>query len=233
LSTDDRYEAAYKTLQSEYPKVMFVAQDSFKEDLISIVGTYKYVFFIVDDNIFTGGFSLSEIKKCVERDNVVGFSFRLGKNTNYCYSLDTKQKVPNMNIFHSEGIKDIMSYEWPNAMADFGYALELSSSLYKMDDLYGVLRNSHYPEPNSLEWSLYLSAWKFVHRPLLLCYEESVAFCNPINKVQSVNRNRAGEDESYSPENLLKMYETGYRIPLDRFDGFTSNSCHVEARFLE
>ena len=55
-----------------------------------------------------------------------------------------------------------------------------------------------------------------------------MAFCNPVNKVQQVNWNRAGTNPDYSVESLLEKYEQGYLIDEILFHGYVSNGCHRE-----
>ena len=69
-------------------------------------------------------------------------------------------------------------------------------------------------------------------RPLLACYQRSVTFCNPINLVQSIIPNRAGENIKYSADNLATMFEHGERIYVESFSGFIPESCHQEVELL-
>jgi hypothetical protein len=61
-----------------------------------------------------------------------------------------------------------------------------------------------------------------------LCYENSVTFCNPINKVQTVATNRAGSVVEYSSDHLAQLFESGYRIKVEAYTGFVPNACHQE-----
>jgi len=228
-TTDDRYNQAYLELSDKFSAHFYVEQD-FKKDLLNILSGYENVLFVVDDNVFVKDFNISEITESIKSDKVLGFSLRLGKNTTYCYSHDANQRVPEMSAGKIDGI---FGYEWYDQDLDFGYALELSSSVYKVKDIWPILFLGHYLNPNDLEWSMYLAIHKYMHIKYLLCYETSAAFCNPINKVQSTNNNRNMNDDCYSAENLLKMFESGYRIDPKIFYGFVPNACHQEVRFLD
>jgi hypothetical protein len=46
------------------------------------------------------------------------------------------------------------------------------------------------------------------------------------------NNNRTGNNDKYSVENLLKMYEGGYRIPVNKCYGFVPNACHKEVEIF-
>jgi len=231
-ATSDRYLDAYLELSEDFIEVTFFQENSFKDNLLAILNREQYenVFFVVDDNVFVKDFNINEITESIKSDKVLGFSLRLGKNTTYCYSHDANQRVPEMFAGKIDGI---YGYEWYDQDLDFGYSLELSSSVYKVKDIWSILFLGHYLNPNDLEWSMYLAIHKYMNIKYLLCYENSVAFCNPINKVQSTNNNRNMNDDCYSAENLLKMFENGYRIDPKIFYGFVPNACHQEVRFLD
>lgn len=229
-ATNDRHYKAYQKLQLEFTKIFIIYEANFKTDLLRLIEGYENVLFVVDDNVFVKDFNINEIITSIQSDQVFGFSLRLGKNTTYCYSHDSNQKVPEM---FAGKIPGIYGYEWYGKDLDFGYALELSSSVYKVKDIWKILLRGQYQGPNFLEWTMYLSVANYMHIKYLLCYETSAAFCNPINKVQDVNNNRAMVDNCYSPENLLKLFEEGYRIDPKIFYGFVSNACHQEVRFLD
>jgi len=50
-----------------------------------------------------------------------------------------------------------------------------------------------------------------------------------MNKVQdTAPNNRFSGINIYSPRNMLKMHENGFRVDWKKFDGFISNACHQE-----
>jgi hypothetical protein len=225
-ATSDRFTKAYEQLKREHPSVTFIKQVDFKKDLLKCLKRQKYVLFVVDDCIFTGDYSSDVI--CLALDtikNALGFSLRLGTNTKYCYSLNKSNKIPEIKTV----VTNLRKFNWTNnASGDFAYPLELSSSAYRIDDIIQLLEQSNYDSPNSLEWLMYVNLNFFKEFPVLLCYETSVAFCNPINKVQTENNNRSGKKSEYTLESLLKRYEKGERINSKMFYGFVSGGCHQE-----
>jgi hypothetical protein len=64
--------------------------------------------------------------------------------------------------------------------------------------------------------------------PLLLCYRQSVTFCNPLNIVQSTYANRAGDRTDYSAEALAEKFNNGYRIDVEVYSGLVPTACHQE-----
>jgi hypothetical protein len=191
----------------------------------------KYVLFLVDDNLFVRPFKLQTIVGALHSvTNAIGFSLRLGRNTNYAYMLDSKQELPEF-----EALGDgIVSYEWPHAQYDFNYPLEISSSVFRAAQIMPLLASIAFCNPNTLEGEMAARSQWFVKRyPRLLCFDTSVAFCNPINIVQTVSAgNRAAITHHYTVEELADKYERGNRIDVQAYSGFVSNSCHQEVDLI-
>ena len=186
-----------------------------------------YVFFIVDDTIFTSPFFLEEIKQSlVDNPDALGFSLRLGLNTNYCYMLDTEQNIPNYEVVGDNKIK----FRWVESQYDFGFPLELSSSIYRSQQLLPIMLKLWYRNPNTLEMELHNRRQLYAHEfPCLLSYKTSVAFANPINLVQNeFTDNRFSIDQQFTSMNLARLFEEGYRIDIEKLQGNVSNSCHME-----
>lgn len=223
------HEKQYNILKDSYPMVRFISEKDFRNDLISAIDTFEYILFIVDDNIFVQAFSLSDIVETLhDNKNVLGFSLRLGKNTDYCYMLNKNQAFPE---FHPQG-KSILKFNWVKSELDFGYPLEVSSSVYRVSDILPILTQNGFKNPNTLEVLIDNNKSAFAGtKDELLCYERSVAFCNPVNMVQTAWTNRAGASQDYSPEKLAEMFDKGYRIDTGIYDGFVPRSCHQEVKY--
>lgn len=192
-----------------------------------------YVLFLVDDNIFVRDFSLHEIQEKLEAyPRALGFSLRLGANTRYCYPLDKPQKVPKLTRVDS----DVMMFDWASAGDsghDFGYPLEVSSSVYRVSELFPLLGQLPFQNPNALEGQMAAHTHRFrADHPLLLCCERSVTFCAPLNRVQTVSENRVSAVPAYSAERLAQMFDEGYRIKVEAYSGFVPNGCHQEVELL-
>lgn len=187
----------------------------------------RYVLFLVDDNIFVRGFSLRDVCVALEENpTALGFSLRLGRNTDYCYMFDKPQALPAFEPVTSH----VLKYPWTDAECDFGYPLEVSSSIYRSQELLPLLLQLRFDNPNTLEAQM--AAHTFVFKktnPSLLCYEQSVTFCNPANKVQAIfGDNRAGTDLEYSPDRLAHLFDEGYQIKVESFSDYVPVSCHQE-----
>ena len=224
-ATNIRFENAYFTLASEWQNVEFIKETNFKNNLIEAIKEYDHILFLVDDTVIINRFDLDEITKLLDNHtSILGFSLRLGKNTNYCFSCNTWQDIPPMENI----TKDISKYYWVFSRLDFWYVLEVSSSVYRVKDILGIIEDKEFINPNQLEDKLFFNLGKFCClKPRMACYNQSVAFANPVNQTTITNKsNRTGTDEKYSIEKLLELYEKGMRIRSDQFYGLVTNAAH-------
>lgn len=194
--------------------------------------TEQYVLFLVDDNIFVRDFSLNHVVRVLsDQPDALGFSLRLGTNTHYCYTLDRPQAIPN----YEELSNGVMKFDWTKGEHDFGYPLEVSSSVYRIEDLLSLINRLKFENPNFLESRMALEANLFrSNKPILLSFEKSVTFCNPVNKVQEQHQNLAGQIHPYSSIQLAQKFSNGERIDIQAYCDFTPVGCHqeVELHFL-
>lgn len=188
------------------------------------------VFFLVDDNIFVRDFHLKDALDILKgQNNVLGFSLRLGHNTTYRYTQNRGQKLPNFIELHD----DVVMFNWIISDGDFGYPLEVSSSVYRLKDVLPLLAWINFENPNDLEARMAFYAGAFQHKsPFLVCYRNSITFCNPINVTQNVMPNRMGGALQYTADNLALRFEQGERIRVKSYDGFLPNGCHQEVELV-
>jgi hypothetical protein len=127
----------------------------------------------------------------------------------------------------------VFAFNWTTAECDFGYPLEVSSSIYSGPRVARALARRSFSNPNNLERTLARAAKRSWARrtPELLCFEQSVAFCNAVNKVQTVYNNRAGEEVELSTRELAERFDSGLRIDTRVFAGFTPNAAHCDVPF--
>ncbi len=225
-TSNEEMERHYQEIAEQYPDVAFVREFAFKNDLISLIQNSKHVLFLVDDCLFVKDFSIQHfIEPLSAEPTLIGASLRLGRNTTYCYSLDREQSIPQLMPLTN----DLNIFEWPTEDCDFAYPLEVSSSIYRTELLLPLLAKLDYKNPNTLEAALSAVAPQladiFSH---LLCPNESIAFCAPINKVQNDFNNRAGTSDDSGPEVLAEKFSLGYRVDIEALHDFTPNACHQE-----
>jgi len=225
-ASSEAHARSYRLLESEFFWVEFVKEKDFKSDVLGAVKGFDYVLFLVDDNIFVRPCSLTNTRRWLEQvPPAIGFSLRLGRNTEYCYTLNRSQALPKFERL-AEGV---LGFSWPGQEADFGYPLEVSSSVYRLADIRLLLEQLPYHHPNSMEGMISECARAYAEvRSVLLCPDLTISFCAPINRVQNVALNRAGEFHGRSAEELLSLFEQGIRLDVERYAGHVPGACHEE-----
>jgi hypothetical protein len=254
-SSSPRHEAQYIQLAGQYgDRVRFVPETAFRRQVLEILktpirsarnrkrdpfipawrssdrlrtaNTQDHVLFLVDDSIFIRPFGLGAAVQAIDANSdAAGLSLRLGTNTRYCYALDRRQSLPEFKPL----VDGTLKFGWVGADGDFAYPLELSSSLYPLGLIVGMIDRLAFSDPNTLESKMAVGARHLARRwPALLCYPVSVAFCTPLNRVQQVYMNRAGDAEKFSKERLADAFEQGRRINIGSLDGFVPSACHQE-----
>lgn len=227
---------AYQKVSDENPGILFLKQartpESFEFLLRMVLQKYKYVEFVVDDCIFTHDYSINNICGALKyAKQFLGFSLRLGKNTKYCYSLSGENHMPLMSL---NGY-NFEVFNWKQvSFGDFSYPLEVSSSVYKTEVILEKLEKQNrglLQNPNDLEWRLFTNLNPDIDPPFMMCPTTSVVFCNPVNKVNENNTNRAGSRIKYSVDYLTEVYMLDKRINPKIFDGWVSTGCHQEVEF--
>ncbi|TFG48457.1 MAG: glycosyltransferase, partial [Candidatus Brocadiia bacterium] len=229
-ASSDKHKRQYQTLKKRFSDIEFTEETDFKKQTISLTQGSEYIMFMVDDNIFTCDFYIRDAVGALEAEtDAAGFSLRLGKNTNYCYPRNANQALPDFSPIEN----GILKYDWTSAEYDFGYPLELSSSIYRARDIMPMIELIAFNNPNILEEAMAANSKLFARsKPQLLCFENSVTFCNPVNIVQTVYTNRAGKNPEHSAENLTEKFEQGYKIDIQRYSGLAVNACHQETELL-
>lgn len=198
------------------------------QDMQSVARTterFERVLFVVDDCIFVRRFQFAACRRLLdERHDVLGCSLRLGSNCTVNYMAGSSQDVPAL----TDATDGLVTFDWTAADGDFGYPLEVSSSIYRVADILPAL-DAAPRNPNLLEWQLMQLCEGFRGtRPRLACHTASVAFCNPINLVQTVSDNKAGTQADHDVEALSRRFARGERICHTAFHAFVPTGCHQE-----
>lgn len=220
----------YRILAAEHPDVEFVREKDFRRDVIDLSADSEHLLFLVDDTMIVRHFDLGYALSLLdERPLALGVSLRLGRNLTYSYTLDRPEILPEFD----EQQDGVLEFSWPGADADFGYPIEVSSSIYRSSDLGPLLSGLDYRNPNTLEAELARNACRFEDsRPRLLCLNTSAAFSIPANLVQDVWQNRISGDPDTSARALAERYGRGERLAVASYDGFTPTACHQEVPFV-
>lgn len=228
-TSDKRYRDAYEKLKKEV-NCNFIEekQGSFKKTSISLLSCawYSYTLFLTDDTVILKDFSLADITTTLNtHSTVIGFSLRLGENTEFCYMHDKLQDMGD-DIKHE---KDKIIWNWTRANHDFAYPLEISSSLYKRVFALHILRNCEYENPNTMEFKMDSIKQIFSSIfPHLVSYKTSRAVSIPANLTQNIYKNKHTGKDEMSTYNLLKLFEHNNRIDISMFENLRTNGAHYE-----
>jgi hypothetical protein len=224
-ASDKLHEDQYNKLMQEFPLVLFIREEVIARDVRNLIGNHPYVFFQVDDNVVIAPCFVKDALTALENQRVLGFSYRLGQNTNYCYMLRSNQKLPSFEFLNSS----TLIYDWTAEEHDFGYPLEVSSSIYRSADILSYITDGNVLCLVMIEGTLNKAKMNFApNRPLLACYWDSRMFSLPLNNTSGHPDNRAGELKHYSESELGALFDQGMRIKVENYYGVDTNSCHQE-----
>ncbi|MDB4575817.1 hypothetical protein N9112_02545 [bacterium] len=211
------FEQGYKILKKSHKNIDFINERDFKKDLLlQIQPENYYTVFFVDDIVWKEPFTVNcdELKLLKNDPDILCLSLRLDSNLTYCYAYDTNMKTPAFD--HKR------RWYWRDEDGDFGYPMSLDGHIFRTHEIYPLLLNLPYHNPNSLEGTLSIHPLK---SKKMICLQKAPIFNIPINKVQKYNTNRHGD---VSAEYLNKMFLSGHRILYKPFIGFRNYACHQE-----
>lgn len=227
------YRKQYRKVKFAFSKYVFIEEKTdFRQDLVGIVANpfYTHVLFSVDDNVFLRQIDVSKIMDLLsENPKVVGFSLRLGTNVKFCHTQNKNQSLTSF----SEVVKDsVLMWDWRESQLDFGYALEISSSIYRTSLIKNLCQKLEYTNPNTLEHQLDLYKEHLSSNyPWLMSYKISKCMCIPMNLTQNEYKNRHSQNSQYTIENLLKTFQQGQKMKLSKLYDFIPKSPHVEINY--
>lgn len=220
---DEPYFVPYMEVFSYFPDVNIWPEWDFKAQVKDFVfNACPNVCFFTDDDVFKRKINVGECILALNDDkNAMAFSLRLGRHLNFCYSTQSPQKLPGNFILHHG---NILSWLYKGTDWDWNYPLSVDGHIFKREDLLNAMSMipDSWTSPNTFEG--YLShLHPVLKKTTMYCFEESVVFNIPHNKVQKeVNNVFAGGSE----EDLLKLWEDNKKIDISTFQGIKNVSAH-------
>lgn len=221
-----KYKDAYQVVQNRFAWANFVYQVNPPHDFKRLVmeaafskENSNYILFAVDDIIVKDHVNLIYCASLLEKHQTYNLMLRLGKNINYCYSMDINTPVP----VAVEVEKGLYKYTVSQGMGDWGYPNNVDMTIYRKKDIYSNLADLDWKNPNQME-----GAWagKADLDQKSLFFELSKIINIPLNIVGVYKQNRSMQ--SYSEVELLEKFEQGLRIDIEYFYRIINNSAHVE-----
>lgn len=216
-ASNSEYNAGYDYLKKIHPEIKYLKETNFKRDLLDLVDERKYfTLFFVDDLIFKNPFTMKspQIQTFRESRDIACLSLRLHPRLTWCYSMNKPMKKPSH-------MPDNV-WLWGGNDGDYSYTMSVDGHIFKTDDIFCKLSKYNYNSPNTLEGQL---ATYIIQKSKMMCFEKSVIFNNPFNKVQKDLNNKS---QDISTLYLNGMFLTGYVIDLKPYHDLENESVHKE-----
>jgi hypothetical protein len=221
----------YRKVKFQFQNFVFIQENNFKQDLVSIVTNpyYSHVLFSVDDNIFSETFQMGYIMQLTDRHlQSIGFSLRLGRNITFCHPMNQNQALKTYHNIES----DVLLWNWKDSELDFGYPLEISSSIYRTSLMKHLCQKLIYHNPNTLEHQLDLYKHNLSQSfPWIMSFQISKCFCIPMNITQEEYPNRHSDDPDFTIPVLLNEYQNGFKMNVREIYGRKTDSPHVVIKY--
>lgn len=227
-TSNERFSNAYIKVQEQFANVQFLKQGAdpasdFKPLVMQAFysGSSQYILFAVDDIIVKNYADLTVCTRALEACGAYGFFLRLAPHLDYCYPLAQPQPLPPLAKV------DTNTFLWifEEGQLDWGYPNTVDMTIYRKSDIQNDLQTISFRNPNTLE-----AKWAGKSDKVLtnkgLCFKESIVVNIPINIVQKDCRNRSMF--SWTPEELLDIFEQGGKIDFMSLKGMINKSCHID-----
>jgi hypothetical protein len=218
-SSED-YIKAYKELFLLFDDfdIHFHLESNFRNDLLKVLKNVKsrYLFYLVDDNLFVEKFDFQNITTFSKRYIVC---LRMGMNVNYSYTCSQNISLPK---FDYNG--DFLTWEFHNEKLDWGYIFSVDGNIYETNLIYNMTKSINFSGPNSYEALMNMFRYIF-YSYKGLCFHNSRLLNLNLNRVQSEIDNKCG---SFSTSELLFKWNNGLRLECDNIYKNSYNSCHIE-----
>ena len=227
LVTTEQHERQYKQLEETHDWVKFQREKNIESDILSLLQDTEHVTFFTDDSICIRDFRIKEVAEMLQaQQDSIGFSLRLGRNITYSYPHSCSQD----KVDFEEIAANILKINWTKYKCDFGYPMELSSSVYRTSEILQMLCGTNMSTLKHVENSLWQrSKQKMTNKkPYLLCYPVSRTFSNALNITAPDTGNRYSKRQDCTIEKMADNFDEGYKIDVSTFDIFTPIGCHQE-----
>lgn len=216
--SDDRHASSYNELKEIFrnDNIEFVEENDFRKQLIELCekSSAISISLYVDDMIFLHGVSYENILNIDTLENVV--SLGRGKDLGYSMVLEKKQSLPDF-IKKPDGFV-YFRWDYTDEYNDWTYPIGVGGYFFGRDELLVMLKGIEFKAPNSLENNLQKYKPMFIHR-FGVCMDQ--ISCIPVHanlvQTESVNPDLG----TFSIDDLLKKWEEGLMINLDKFYGIS------------
>lgn len=212
----------YQALHSVYPFASWWSDrlgdfQSLIQTAVAMCRVNEFVCFMCDDGILYRWAGFVAPTRGFNRPELLTFSLRLGRNTDYCYP--TGSHLPPLDS----------PWDWRGLVPDFGYPGSIDGHIFRTADMRRMLDGKSFPNPTALECALVEGCNELAaERPLMASYPHSVYVGNPINRVSEQSGVRYGTTYPVTAEECNRRFLAGERIDLERMDFSHVNGAHTE-----
>jgi len=227
-ASSEAHDAAYREVLREYAGLVEVKRQEMRQDFKPLLldalseSVAEHVFFLVDDNMFVEPVDLTSFAGQASMYCVP--SLRMGKNLSRSYTLQRWQAVPHLYSLDSTTDEPLQAWLWKYGELDWNYPLSVDGHFFQRIEILALAKVLNFDSPNRFEEQLQKFHAGFDWR-LGVCYAKSRLINIPYNRVQTDIENLHG---SVHQEDMLRMWNEGYRIERKSYYGIANESAHQE-----
>jgi hypothetical protein len=234
-TSSERFENSYQIVKQQFPYVQYIKQGANpRKDFRHLVlqacnaGSSFYLIFAPDDVIVKNYADLDYCIQKMEEYNAYGFFLRLGTHLEHCYAETKPMPVPPLTYVDN----NLCQWTFKDGTGDWRYSNNVDMTLYRKKDILWQLEANTYSSPNTME-SCWAGYQKNVVNRKSLCFRDSIIVNIPANLIQEDWHNPCMY--SWSTLQLLELFESGFKIDINKLDGIKNKSCHMnyELTFIE
>lgn len=227
-ASNDGYDAGYRSVFREYEGLVEVRRQKNRHDFRSLLlealfeSSAEHIYFLVDDNMFVEPVDLASFAGLASIYCVP--SLRMGKNLARNYTLKRPQPVPLLCPIELVPDNKLQVWLWRHGELDWNYPLSVDGHFFQRNEILALAKSIDFDSPNHFEEQLQ-KFYKLFSWRLGVCYPKSRLINIPYNRVQTDIDNLYG---SVHQEDMLKMWQEGYRIDRKSYYGIVNESAHQE-----
>ena len=225
-ASNERDARSYKELKEIFAdgNFEFIEENDFRNQLIRICenSTAQMIALYVDDVIITTKVDYGKIIHINPLENVVS----LGRGKELDYSVVLKKKLVLPSFTRQPDGFEYFRWDYTDEYNDWTYPIGVGANFFDRDELVVMLNGIPFNAPNSLETNLQVYKPMFIHR-FGVCMEQICCVAVHANLVQTETVNP--DLGTFSAEELLKRWEEGFMIDLDKFYGISGAVAQLQA----
>lgn len=203
-----------------YYRMVLQTGKTFKQHVLEAINPkLEHTTFFVDDDVFIRNWDYNDGRVTSLKDpQVAAVSLRMDIRYDYCYTQGCSVDIPTF---------DKMKWKWIGEQGDWGYPMSLDGHIFRTSEISKLISAVEFTNPNTLESSLASRPPK--SSPYMVGYEQAKILNIPINKVQTLNNNKYGQQFAFTVKDLNDHYLQGRSINLDKIYGVdVANAPHYE-----